>query len=266
MDIHTDFPSEFPDGCGVSLNLQLRDRQSHHCNSVKKETERHSVVHSYSWGHWSETALVWVHLVLRPGLPMCYQLPLGHTTPLDAVVCFLWNRLLLCSPGWPRTCILPDFISQEHRCAAPNLAHPWRFLTRQTHLFNDFQRTQKWVKTPATFGNPSIHPELTSFERRPFPVWRFICVQPWYPSSWDFSCCVLSLSHRHGTASAGAELTSCPHLPPLSQQLLPSNKATAMSLGINTWQVAFRFWPICDLHTLVLIIFRVQVAHGKAGE
>lgn len=242
MGIHTDFPSEFPDGCGVSLNLQLRDRQRHHCNSVKKETKRHSVFHSYSWGHWGETALLWVHLVLRPGFPMCYQLPPGHTTSLDVVVCLIWNRLLLCSPGWPWTCILPEFISQEHRCAAPNLAHPWHFfLTQQTHLFNDFQRTQKWVKTPATFGNASIHPELTSFERRPFPVWRIICIQPWYPSSLDFFCCVLSLSRCHGTALAGTELTSCPHLPPLSQRLLPTNKATAMSIGINTWQVAFRF-------------------------
>lgn len=149
MGIHTDFPSEFPDGCGVSLNLQLRDRQWHHCNSVKKETKRHSVFHSYSWGHWGETALIWVHLVLRPGFPMCYQLPPGHTTSLD-VVFLIWNRLLLCSPGWPWACILPEFISQEHRCAAPNLAHPW-------HFFNSANSPVQWLPEDSKVSQNSSH-------------------------------------------------------------------------------------------------------------
>lgn len=154
-----------------SLNLQLRDRQWHHCNSLKKAAERHAALRSSSFGHWDETASLWNHLVLRPGLLMGCQLPPGHTTFLDVGVCFLWNRLLLRSPGWPWTCILPNFISQDHRCAAPHLVHPWHFtLSRLTcsmasrGLRSESKLQPPSVRHPLTLRSPPLDAGLFLYE------------------------------------------------------------------------------------------------------
>lgn len=135
-------------------------------------------------------------MALRPGLLVCCQLPwmlvfLSFEIASCCVaqddlklVFFLTSSLKITGMQHHTRSILGILNSANSTCS------------NSTH----FQRTQKWLKTPATIGNSSPHPELTSFGCRPFPVWRLICIQPWYRSSQDFVSSVFPLSSCLGTA------------------------------------------------------------------
>lgn len=188
--------------------MSLRGKEWCHWNSVKREIERQAAFRSYCFAHWGEKALLWVHLVMRSGFLICCQIPAGHIYQLNVGVCFFCNRILLCSPGWPWTCILPHWSLKTTGVQD----HIWPILgslNSQTQLFNSLQRTQKWTKAPGSFSNSPTGPEL------PFgslSVWRLICIQPWCETSQDSFSSILSLSKSLGTARADTELTSCPHL------------------------------------------------------
>lgn len=85
------------------------------------------------------------------------------------------------------TCLVLSGSSYAPLTPAPSLT----FQTHQTHPFN---WTQRWVKTPATFGNSFTSPGLISIQCTTLSIWRFTHIQPWLQPSRNPPFCRLFLS------------------------------------------------------------------------